>query len=204
MQGEVRESRTAPEAKPPGEQRRGERCILLLQGGASLGEQPLEPGAVEIAWVELEHVPRRASADEPVTERFAERRHVDLQELASRLGRPSFPELLDEGVRRHDLVGAQEEERQQRPVLRGADRDLAVVPRHLERTQDPELHLPPSSPARPLRRGGAAWIVVDRGPQRKGQKAAGYHTALGCDGKCWAGGVPSGRVPSRRLLESAR
>jgi len=50
-----------------------------------------------------------------------------------------MPELLDELIRGHHLVRAQEQEREQGALIPAADRDRNAICRHLERPQDPEV-----------------------------------------------------------------
>ena len=50
-----------------------------------------------------------------------------------------LPERVDQTVRRDDLAGAQEQQREQRPLLARADLERLPVLRHLERAEDAEL-----------------------------------------------------------------
>ena len=52
------------------------------------------------------------------------------------------PDLVDQPVSSNNLVGVQGEHSDQRTRFAAAERKLAAVAAHLERPQDPELHLP--------------------------------------------------------------
>ena len=60
---------------------------------------------------------------------------------AASLGRVLAPELVDQPVSGNDLVGVEEEHGEKRTRLEAAEGDLAAFVPHLERSQDPELHL---------------------------------------------------------------
>jgi hypothetical protein len=64
---------------------------------------------------------------------------VDLQRGGGRIGRRSVPQLVDQPVARDRTVGVEEEQREQRPLLRTTKRDPAIVLDRLQRTEDPEL-----------------------------------------------------------------
>ena len=59
--------------------------------------------------------------------------------LTALAGGSFFPERVDQAVRRDDLAGAQEEEREQRPLLARADLERPSAFGHLERAEDAEL-----------------------------------------------------------------
>ena len=58
------------------------------------------------------------------------------------LGRVLAPQLVDQPVSGNDLVGVEEEPGEKRTRLGPAQGHLAGFPPRLERSQDPELHLP--------------------------------------------------------------
>jgi hypothetical protein len=63
--------------------------------------------------------------------------------VTGRAGRPFRPELVDEPVTGHNLVRVKHEEREQRPLLRTADRNRPAVANGLERPEQSKFHLPP-------------------------------------------------------------
>ena len=62
------------------------------------------------------------------------------------VGRRPAPEFVDQAVTGDDLVRVEEQNHQQRALLRAAERKRAAVLEHFERTEDPVLHLLSSSP----------------------------------------------------------
>ena len=78
------------------------------------------------------------------SERLAELRDVDLNALYGLRGRAAVPEVLDQAIARDDLVGVQEEQREQPPLLGGAERDRTTLVDDLERPEDAELQRPRS------------------------------------------------------------
>ena len=56
-------------------------------------------------------------------------------------GRLAVPQIVDQAVGRHDLVGMQEEHREERALLGGAQRELPLSNRHLEWAEEPELEI---------------------------------------------------------------
>ena len=72
-------------------------------------------------------------------EDLAQLRDVHLQRICRCLRRCLAPKVIDQLRDRHDSVGVQEEERQQRPLFRPSQiEDLAALAR-LERAEDLEL-----------------------------------------------------------------
>jgi hypothetical protein len=65
--------------------------------------------------------------------------------VLDRLGRGGrcfvVPELLDEPVGRDGLARVQEQEREQCPLPAAAEGDVPVAVTHLERSEDPEIHV---------------------------------------------------------------
>jgi hypothetical protein len=54
--------------------------------------------------------------------------------------RPLAPESVDQAVSGHDLVGVQQEEREQRALLPTADRDDSALQAHLDNSEHGEFH----------------------------------------------------------------
>ena len=61
--------------------------------------------------------------------------------LAAAVGRLCAPELVDEPVCRDDLVRTREQEGEQRPLPRAAERERTALLDDLEWSQDAELHV---------------------------------------------------------------
>jgi hypothetical protein len=64
---------------------------------------------------------------------------VDLDGVARRRRRVLGPQLLDQAIARDDPVGLQQQDRQQRALLRAAEREPVPVRANLERTEDAEV-----------------------------------------------------------------
>ena len=137
---QVRERPAAPQAlavpQHPGRASR----VPLLERSPPLGQQPLEAVQVELAGLDVHEVAGRAREEDRVgAERLAQPRHVDLERVARRRRRVLGPQLLDQAVAGDDPVGLQQQDRQQRALLRAAEREPAPVRADLERTEDAEV-----------------------------------------------------------------
>ncbi|GBC87637.1 hypothetical protein HRbin12_01653 [bacterium HR12] len=144
---EVRQRRASPEVErrterggPTGRIARGDRAGPL--------EDPLlEPPSVDAVGLDAEQVPggpcldHRSSVVGP--QRPAELRDVQLDRVSRGPGRMLPPDQLDQSVRRDDLADVQEQDREDRPLLRRPQPDVPVVGDDLERPEDPVLHAPP-------------------------------------------------------------
>jgi hypothetical protein len=107
---------------------------------------------VERARLDVQQVARRARDEHPVAatvraERLAKPRDVDLQRVAGGSGWVVGPQLLDQPVARHDAVGLEQQDRQQRPLLGPTEREPVTVRADLERAEDAEVDRSPNRPA---------------------------------------------------------
>src|SRR5215472_12615097 len=95
---------------------------------------------VELAGLQADDVPRRASLDD----RLVRQRLSQLRDLALDLGHgrdrggPRI-EVVRQPVYRYDPVGIQEQDRKGRALLRPAQTDWALLPDDLERAEDAEV-----------------------------------------------------------------
>ena len=140
--GDVGQGRPAPDGEGGLQGVRGQRRLVAGQLGAAGGGERLEPFGVELAGVQLEHVPRRPRLQrrrrdpEPV----AQRRHVDLEGMAGRGRRGRPPQAVDQVAGRDDQPGVDGQRRQQRPLQAAADPGRRPVPAsQLDRAQEPDL-----------------------------------------------------------------
>jgi hypothetical protein len=142
----LRQRRPAPQPQRVAQDLRGARGVALLQRpSAVLRARPKHLG-VQLPRPDREQVaagrraqPRRAS-NVGALERLAQPRDGQLQALdRARRGRLAS-QLLDQPIDRHRLVGMQQQQREQRPLLGAAKRHRQLTVLDLERTQDPELH----------------------------------------------------------------
>ena len=103
---------------------RRERAPPLLR-------QVLEAVEIELAEADAQDVAGRARDENALVaspaERRAQARDVDLQRVGGARRRPLAPQLVDQRIRRDDLVGAQQQDRQQRTLLATAERHLHAV-----------------------------------------------------------------------------
>ena len=72
-------------------------------------------------------------------ERAAQSADVGLERVGGARRRPLAPQRVDQRVGRNDLVGVQEQERQQSSWFRTANRQWLSATPHLERTQKAKL-----------------------------------------------------------------
>src|SRR5438034_7569243 len=90
---------------------------------------------------EAEQVSRRRRLERPLRlEQLPELRDVDLERLCRGRRRPLAPEPVDQALARERLVRMQQEERQERPLLRAAHPQRAAFAKHLQRSEQPKLH----------------------------------------------------------------
>ena len=104
---------------------------------------------VELVAGDTEHVAPALGHQDVAGQRTAETRYANLEGLPHRRRRPLAPQLVDEPVGRHRLVGAQEEQGEDCTFLRPGDLDGPAVVQDFERPEDPEVQpcarLPDSS-----------------------------------------------------------
>jgi hypothetical protein len=112
---------------------------------AALGDELLEAVQVDLVRAELQRVagPLRHDRLAAFPERLPELRDADLQRGQPRLRLLVAPQLFEQAAARDRLVGVQEEDRQQRALLRAVDRHGPSTVDDLERPQHPEFHRPP-------------------------------------------------------------
>jgi hypothetical protein len=135
--GEVGERRAAPQR---------ERLAQLLgrAGGlrpARLAAQPLEQREVQLVALHVEHVAGRARG-QPLGAELAPQAHdVALDALGHGGRRRLSPQVGDQPVGRDDLVGAQQQDRQQGALLDASEHERPVLLDNLQGSEEPELHV---------------------------------------------------------------
>jgi hypothetical protein len=144
--GELRQRRAAPQRQRLLERRNGALRVGAGQLGAPLGHQPLEALRVEAVGIERQLVAalaRHDHAGRAVTgltrERLAQARDLHLHRLGGAGGWTLAPELVDQPVRCERLVGVQQQQRQQCPLLAPAERNRAALVEDLERAKNAEV-----------------------------------------------------------------
>ena len=73
-------------------------------------------------------------------QRLAQAGDLHLHRLGGVGGWTLPPELVDQTVRAERLVGVQQEQRQERPLLAAAERDRVALLEDLERAENAEVH----------------------------------------------------------------
>ncbi len=140
LEREVAERRASPQPERLAQPRRPGFRVARGHGVATLGDERLEAVEVDVLRLDLEPIAGALRHDHPgVAERLAELRDVHLDAVRGAPGRRPAPELLDQPIDRHGLVGAQHEDREQRALLRAPDPDDLAVLTGLERSEDAEL-----------------------------------------------------------------
>ena len=133
---QVRQRCPAPERKRIA-QLRGR---ALGGGTARLGHELLEAGEVQLGRIDVQNVARRASHEPVVPDRLSQPGDVDLNGLGGRERRRGAPQRIDQTIGRHHLVRVQQQHGQDRTLLRAAQGERALVPRHLKRAENAEVH----------------------------------------------------------------
>ncbi len=141
--GEVRERRASPERQRVAEPLRRVGRQAAGEQAPSLVHEALEAVEIELVGLDPDDVAGRSGRQHVLRKRLAQSRDVDAQRSGGVLGRVLAPELVDQPVGGNDLVRVEEEHGEKRTRLEAAEGDLAAFVPHLERSQDPELHLPP-------------------------------------------------------------
>ena len=129
--GEVREG-----GAPPERERLAKRVGLARGRGARTFD-------VQLALPDADEVAGRTRDDAVGAEHLPQGVHVHLEGTERRGRWRLAPDAVDQTVRGHRLVRVEEEEREERARPLSTERDLhPVVPPHLERPEQPELHDP--------------------------------------------------------------
>ena len=123
-----------------------ERLAERSQGGRSVGGFPrrgddaLEAVEVELARLDPEQIARGAADDAVGPEHPAQLREVAVKRLRGAGWLPLSPEPLAQTITRDRRVGVEQQDGQQRALLRTAQRHGHAVAAYLDRSEDRELH----------------------------------------------------------------
>jgi hypothetical protein len=149
--GELTQRGAAPQSNGLMEEAGGGLDVGGRHRAPAVGEKLLEALGVQAAGLDPEQIPpgvrqqdRAGLALRPARlERLSEPGHVDLQGARRCRRRSRTPEIIDEAIAGDDLVRAQQEDREQRPLLGGDQGYRPALVADLEGSKDTELH-PPS------------------------------------------------------------
>ena len=125
----------------PERERLPQHPVRLRRGGSPrVRDELLEPEQVERPRIGTKLVRRGGGPDHVAAERPAELRDVLLQDLRRGGGRSSAPQIVDQAVTRHELVRVEEQDREERPLLRRIQGNDAALGDRLEWPEDAEFH----------------------------------------------------------------
>ena len=150
--GQIGERRPTPQRQRLAKTLRGDSRLPSVEGRSTACDPVLEALEVELARRHAQLVAGGARHEETTVlpggklglERPAQPRDRHLECLRAALQPLFIPELRDQPVARDHLVGMQQQERQQCPLLRSAEGESPVIVVDLERPEYPEVHgLPP-------------------------------------------------------------
>ena len=164
--GEAGQRRPSPEAEGMA-QGGGGVARVDLQVGPPPPPEGLKLGGVQVVGSHLQGVAGAVGPQRPPTggapgrQRPAQLGDMHLQRPGAAPGRVTRPDLLQDAVGGHDLVGMDQQEGQQRPLLGRSRVDGASCRQHLQRSEDAELHAP-SGPGRLPSAYAPAGVVSDR------------------------------------------
>ena len=134
-----------PQGQGISEQRRGPIRMASRERLPALAHQEPEMLAVQIVPAELQLVTRSPGAEDlplRIADEPAQPEHVDADEVGRAGRRVIAPDRMDEAVGGHGLTPAEQQVRQKRPPLGGADRGPGRSGIDLKRAQDAEPHNP--------------------------------------------------------------
>jgi hypothetical protein len=117
---------------------------ICLERSATFDSKTLEAPRIDSIIVEPERISRRLREEHAGAsgiECFAKLGDEVLQRLRRRRGRLLSPEILDQPVARDHVVQIEDENREQAAQSSSAKLDLVAIRPHLERTENPNLHL---------------------------------------------------------------
>jgi hypothetical protein len=135
---EIGERRPAPECERLAQRPRGRGRVAVAV--ARLGQQRLEALEVKLARLDAQQVTRRPRDHTLLTQLLAQPRHIHLDALGDRDRRCLSPQLVDQPVGADDLVGVQQQDGQERPLLTAAERERRPVLDNLQWPKHSELH----------------------------------------------------------------
>jgi hypothetical protein len=137
---QVRERGPAPETERAPQRGCGLVYVVSCQMFAALGEQSFEAGEVELVRLKTDEVARRLAVDAIRTDDLAEARDVVVERMRRARRRPFPPQAVDQAIAGDDLVRVEQEDREERALLRPSERKLTTVVPYLDGAENSELH----------------------------------------------------------------
>ena len=124
---------------------------IAAESTLRFAHQPLKPPRVDPLGVDLQHVPGpRAAHRHPTAtgaQDLADPRHVHLQRVLRGSGRALAPQLVGQAVKRDSLRRVDQQQRENGPLLRAAERKRLATSDDLQRPEGSELHRTPQRSA---------------------------------------------------------
>ena len=115
-------------------------------------QQPLKLLQVELTLLDAQQIPGRASDQSGLVavdgERLAQPGDLNAQQPLGGIGRLVAQQLVEKTVAGHDPVGVAQQQREQRPLPRSANRHAHTIAPHLKRPQDLEFQTRAHGPCR--------------------------------------------------------
>ncbi len=142
--GEVRQRGAVPQAQCGPQHLRATGEVADANQPAPIVDEPLEPPGIDCLRVGVELVPRSPGGQHlPSADRFqrpTEFRHVNLDRVRCRARGMLAPQQVDEPIDRDDLSRVQQQDREERPLLRRAELGDQPVRGHRECPQKAKVH----------------------------------------------------------------
>ena len=135
---EIGERLAAPQPQRRAQQLARGRSVAISERATRVGDQRLEALGVDLTRLHRQQVAAPARDEHLVTQRLAQMRHVPLQRLRCRRRWSLAPQLIDQTIARDHLPATQQQDRQQRPLLRAAEHNPSFPVGHLQRPQNAE------------------------------------------------------------------
>ena len=140
--GELGQRRAPPQGESGPQALRGRLGVPRGQRRPALLAQPCELHEVDGLRGDLERVPGRPRAQDPVRKDLAQLRDVDVHHLDRRRRHLLAPQRVHDRVDRHGAVDVDQQARQQRAALPTGQRQVRPAIGHLERAEDAVLRHP--------------------------------------------------------------
>lgn len=147
--GEVRQGRPTPQLACPAQHLLRLSEVAGLEPSRPFAHEPLDPASVDRVGVDHQHVAWRPPDDDvPADQRLerpSELGDIDLDRVGGQPGRPIAPHEVNQTIDRDDLVRVEEQDREERTLLRGPEIGERPIRGDLECAQDPIVHHRPHS-----------------------------------------------------------
>ena len=138
LEREVGQRLPPPERERLGQPLGSQLRRSLLEPGATVGHEPVEAVDVELPRADRQQIAGAPRLDAIATELLPQPVDVDLQRAVSARRRFVPPDEVDRALGRYDLVRMQDQEREQRALLRSAQLHETTIDLGLEGSEQPE------------------------------------------------------------------